>query len=124
MALKKQLTSEYDNWREEKSVLFQQISEMKAHNEIKFDEHEQYFRRNAGINLTSYHPPGLIPGPLIFSVKIAAPGTAFQYKTPAPGRKNKTKIPTPGHNLPSSNAKRSMKKKHNSIKSSFFPNFP
>ena len=61
---------------------------------------------NAGINLTGYHPPpGLTVGPLIFSVKIPTPGTAFQCKTPAPGSKNETKIPTPGHNLPSSNAR-------------------
>ena len=40
---------------------------------------------HAGINFTGYHPPGLTPGPLIFSVKIPAPGTAFQCKTPAPG---------------------------------------
>ena len=76
---------------------------------------------NAGNNLTGYHPPG----PLIFSVKIPAPGTAFQCKTPAPGSKKRNKISTPGHNFPSSNAKISMKKEHNSIKTtSFFPNFP
>ena len=39
-------SSKYDNWREEKSVLLQQISELRADNEIKFDEHEQYSRRN------------------------------------------------------------------------------
>ena len=39
-------SSKYDNWREEKSVLLQQISEMNTDNEIKFDEHEQYSRRN------------------------------------------------------------------------------
>ena len=50
---------------------------------------------NAGINLTGYHPPGLTPGPLIFSVKIPAPGTAFQCKTPAPGSRKLHKIPTP-----------------------------
>ena len=38
--------SKYDNWGKEKSVLLQQISELKADNEIKFDEHEQYSRRN------------------------------------------------------------------------------
>ena len=36
----------------------------------------------------------------LFSIKIPAPGTAFQYKTPAPGLKKLNKIPTPGHNLP------------------------
>ena len=77
----------------------------------------------AGINLTGYHPPGLTPRPLIFSVKIPVPGTAFQCKPPAPGSKNETKIPTPGHNLPSSNAKRSMKKEHNSIKAVSFQIF-
>ena len=64
----------------------------------------------AGINLTSYHPPGLTPRLLIFSVKIPAPGTAFQCKTPAPGSKKRNKIPTPGHNFPCSNAKISMKR--------------
>ena len=65
----------------------------------------------AGINLTGYHPPpGLTAGPLIFSVKIPTLRTAFQCKTPAPGQKTETKIPTPGHNLPFSNAKRSMKR--------------
>ena len=57
-------------------------------------------------------PPALTAGPLIFSVKIPTPGTAFQRKTPAPG-----------HNLPCSNAKRSMKKEHNSIKAVSFQIF-
>ena len=72
----------------------------------------------AGINLTGYHPPpGLTPGPLIFSVKIPALGTAFQCKTPVCiSGKKRNKIPTPGHKLPSSNAKISMKKEHNSIR--------
>ena len=70
-----------------------------------------------------YHPPGLTPGPLIFSVKIPAPRTAFQCRTSAPGSKKKTKIPTPGHNLPSSNAKISMKKEHYSIKAVSFQIF-
>ena len=39
-------SSKYDNWRDEKSFLLQQISELKADNEIKFDDHEQYSRRN------------------------------------------------------------------------------
>ena len=39
-------SSKYDNWREEKSVLLQQIFELKADNEIKFDDHKQYSRRN------------------------------------------------------------------------------
>ena len=42
-------SSKYDNWREEKSVLLQQIFEKKADNEIKFDEHEQYSRRNCSV---------------------------------------------------------------------------
>ena len=83
----------------------------------------------AGINLISYHPPPrLTPGPLIFSVKTPPPGQLFSAKLWPPGRKNETKIPTPGHNLPSSNAKRSMKKEHNSIKKAvsfqIFPNCP
>ena len=39
--------------------------------------------------------PGLTPGPLIFSVKIPAPGTAFQCKTPAPGSKKTKQNPHP-----------------------------
>ena len=74
----------------------------------------------ADINLTGYHP---LPGPLIFFFKISTPGTAFQCKTPAPGSKNETKIPTPRHNLPRLNAKRSMKKEHNSIKAVSFQIF-
>ena len=68
-------------------------------------------------------PPGLTVGPLIFSVKIPTPVTAFQRKTPAPGSKKRNKNPTPGHNLPCSNAKRSMKKEHNSIKAFSFQIF-
>ena len=68
-----------------------------------------YLASYASINLTGYHPPGLTPWPLIFSVKIPSPGTAFQCKTRAPGSKKRNKIPTPGHNLPSSNVKISMK---------------
>ena len=50
----------------------------------------------ASINLTSYHPPpGLTAGPLIFSVKIPAPGTAFQCKTPAPGSEKTEQNPHP-----------------------------
>ena len=36
-------------------------------------------------------PPGMTPGPLIFSAKIPAPRTAFQCKTPAPGSKKRSK---------------------------------
>ena len=39
-------SSNYDNWREEKSVLLERISELKTDNEIKFDDHEEYSRRN------------------------------------------------------------------------------
>ena len=82
--------------------------------------------RNAGINFTGYHPPhppGLTPGPLIFSVKISTSGTTFQCKTPAPRSKKWSKIPTPGHNLTSLNAKISMKKERNSIRAAFFQIF-
>ena len=65
-------------------------------------------------------PPQTDPRPLIFSVKISTPRTAFQCKTPALWSKNETKIPTPKHNLPGLNAKRSIKKKHNSIKAVSF----
>ena len=78
-----------------------------------------------GINLTSYHPPRLTPWPLIFPSKSPPPGQLFSAKLRLLGRKNEAKINTPGHNLPSANAKRSMKKEHNfKIKSSFFPIFP
>ena len=73
---------------------------------------------NASINLTGYHPPSpsplppspANPRPLFFYVKIPTPGTVFQCKTPAPGSKKRNKIPTPGRNLPSWNAKISMKR--------------
>ena len=71
----------------------------------------------AGINLTGYHPP---PGPLIFSIKIPAPGQLFSAKDRP---KNETIIPTPRHNLPSLNAKISMKKEHNTIKAVSFQIF-
>ena len=51
------------------------------------------------------------------------PRTAFSAKLRPPGRKNETKIPTHGHNLPSSNAKISMTKEHNSIKAVSFQIF-
>ena len=52
---------------------------------------------NAGINLTGYHPPGLTPRPLIFSIKIPVPRTAFHCKTLAPrSKKTKQKSPPPG----------------------------
>ena len=42
-------------------------------------------------------PPGLTPGPLIFSAKIPTSGPAFQCKTPAPGvEKMKQKSPPSG----------------------------
>ena len=68
-------------------------------------------------------PPPPPPGPLIFSHQNSRPGTAFQCKTPAPGSKNETIIPTPRHNLPSLNAKISMKKEHNTIKAVSFQIF-
>ena len=74
---------------------------------------------NAGISLTGYHPPRATK----FFRQNPHPGTAFQCKTPAPGSKKRSKNPTPGHNLPSSNAKRSMKKEHNSIKAVSFQIF-
>ena len=67
--------------------------------------------------------PGLTHGPLIFSIKIPTPGQLFSAKLRPPGRKNETKIPTHGHNLPSSNAKISMTKEHNSIKAVSFQIF-
>ena len=60
------------------------------------------------------------PGPLIFSIKIPAPGQLFSAKLRP---KNETIIPTPRHNLPSLNAKISMKKEHNTIKAVSFQIF-
>ena len=65
-------------------------------------------------------PPRLTPRPLIFSVKIPAPRTAFQCKTPAPGSKKGNKIPILAHNLHGLNDKISMKKEHNSIRAVYF----
>ena len=42
----------------------------------------------AGINLTGYHPPGLTPGPLIFSVKSPNRGQLFSANLRPPGREN------------------------------------
>ena len=80
---------------------------------------------NAGINLTGYLPPhtGLTPGPLTFSVRFLAPRTVFPCKTPVPGSKERNKFPTPGHNLPSLNAKISMRKEHNSTRAVSFQVF-
>ena len=78
---------------------------------------------NAGISWTGYHPPGLTPEPLIFSVKIPTPGAAFQCKTPAPRSKKQNDIPIPGHCLSNSNAKILMKKEHNSIRAVSFQIF-
>ena len=79
------------------------------------------FNTYAGITLTGYHAPG----PIFFSSESSSWGQLFQCKTLYPGSTKRNKIPTAGHNLPSSNANISMKKKHNKFyKSSFFPNFP
>ena len=52
------------------------------------------------------------------------PRDSFSAQNSSPQvKKNETKIPTPGHNLPCSNAKRSMKKEHNSIKAVSFQIF-
>ena len=42
------------------------------------------FESNAGINLTGYHPQGLTPGPLIFSVKNPRPGDNFSVQNSGP----------------------------------------
>ena len=63
----------------------------------------------ASINLTGYHPPGLTARPIIFPSKSPPRGQLFIAKLQPLGRKKRNKIPTPGHNLPSSNAKISMK---------------
>ena len=54
---------------------------------------------NAGINLTSYHPPQANRWATNFFRQNPHPGTAFQYKTLAPGSKKLSKIPTPGDNF-------------------------
>ena len=43
------------------------------------------------VTLIGYQPPppGLAPGPLIFSIKNPMPGIAFQCKTPSPGSETK-----------------------------------
>ena len=78
---------------------------------------EELANVNAGINLTGYHPPPPPPPPhqadpqaTNFFHQNPYPKTAFQCKTLAPGLKNRNENPTPRHNLPSSNAKRSMKR--------------
>ena len=74
---------------------------------------EAFFRSQfmqVSIWLVTIPPPA--PGPLIFSIKIPAPGQLFSAKLRP---KNETIIPTPRHNLPSLNAKISMKKEHNTI---------
>ena len=81
---------------------------------------------NADINLTGYHQTPLARAdsrPLFFPSKSPPPGQLFSAKLRPPSRKIETKIPTPGHNLPSSNAKRSMEKEHNSIKAVSFQIF-
>ena len=55
-----------------------------------------------------------------FSIKIPAPGQLFSAKLRP---KNETIIPTPRHNLPSLNAKISMKNEHNTIKAVSFQIF-
>ena len=78
---------------------------------------------NSGkVNLTGYHPPGLTPGPPIFSVKIPAPGQLFSAKLRPPGRENETKSPPRAYFL-SSNVKISMKKEHNSVNAVSFQIF-
>ena len=39
-------SDKFDSWQEEKSVLLQQISELKTEYQVKMDEAEQYSRRN------------------------------------------------------------------------------
>ena len=81
-------------------------------------------RHYAGINLTCYHPPRTDSRAAnFFPSKSLPPEKLFSAKLRSPGRKNETKIPTPGHNLPSSNAKISMKKEHYSKKTVSFQIF-
>ena len=80
---------------------------------------------NAGINLTGYHPPPRADcWATNFFRQNPHPRDSFSAQNSGPRvKKNETKIPTPGHNLPCSNAKRSMKKEHNSIKAVSFQIF-
>ena len=39
-------SDKFDSWQEEKSVLLQQISELKTEYQLKMDEAEQYYKRN------------------------------------------------------------------------------
>ena len=68
----------------------------------------------AGINLTGYHPPPppppANPGATNFFRQDPRPGDSFSVQNSGPRVEKQSKIPTPGHNLPSSNAKISMKR--------------
>ena len=73
-----------------------------------------------GINLTVYHPP---PRPLIFFLQNPHPRDSFSEQKSGPRVEKRNKNPHPRHNLSSLNAKRSMKKEHNSIKAVSFQIF-
>ena len=80
----------------------------------------------AGINLTGYHPPppkADCRATNFFRQNPRPGGQLFSAKLRSPGRNKRNKIPTPGHNLPSSNAKISMKKDHNSKGAYFLSKF-
>ena len=80
---------------------------------------------NAGINLTSYHPPPRadLRATNLFPSKFLPPGQLFSAKTPAPGRKNETKIPTPGAWLAQFKCQ-DINENGTLYKSNFFLNFP
>ena len=95
---------------------------------VSTDVLDQIYKLYARLHLRKYHldrlsPPRLTPRPLIFSVKIPTPGTAFLRKTPAPGSKKETKSPPLRENLSGSNAKISVKREHNCIQAVSFQIF-
>ena len=77
----------------------------------------------AGINLTGYHPPRADRQATNFFRQNPHPRDSFSVQNSSHRVKNETKIPTPGYNLPSSNAKISMKREHYSIKAVSFQIF-
>ena len=97
-----------------------------ANTSIELNRKTLFDAINAGINLTGYYPPSPRAdrrATNFFPSKSPPPRQLFSAKLRPPGQKNETKIPTPGHNLPSSNAKISLKREHYSVKAVSFQIF-
>ena len=80
---------------------------------------------NGGIILTGYHPP--FARATNFFRQNPRPGDSFLVQNVGPRAEKRNKIPTPRHDLPSSNAKISVKKELNSIRVvsfQIFHNYP